>query len=281
MQGVTIWNEEQNHEGKFELKKQTMHTHGVVINLELIKYTSGGDVSTISVRVRNAKCTASKPFDYANTINLSFCIGDDVKNSIGDLCMRLSEETGEKIDLPCKLWQDKYYLCAKVDRNTKTTRGSEPLILVYNEDMLQVKEFRADVVITFPRFWIKNDKRKITCRAHEVYILPIAPIHSLMRPNQEIPVDDPFQQVLDRRLRAQRKANAKRRVPTRKAKVKEIPLHFIGMIKDEDRNCPICIEQVENDAYLTPCFHLFHKKCIDKWKRRSTKCPKCKQQIRH
>ena len=43
-------------------------------------------------------------------------------------------------------------------------------------------------------------------------------------------------------------------------------------------NCPICLEAfVVNDTVRTiPCFHAFHKDCIDPWLAQRAQCPVCK-----
>jgi len=47
--------------------------------------------------------------------------------------------------------------------------------------------------------------------------------------------------------------------------------------------CPICMENVPADISWameeTKCGHRFHKTCIDKWLKRSNKCPLCRVQI--
>ena len=40
--------------------------------------------------------------------------------------------------------------------------------------------------------------------------------------------------------------------------------------------CSICLEK--NTDYTTNCNHLFHKKCIDKWKHHNT-CPYCRNEL--
>jgi hypothetical protein len=41
--------------------------------------------------------------------------------------------------------------------------------------------------------------------------------------------------------------------------------------------CSICLE--ENVDYITNCNHVFHKKCIDKWKHNNT-CPYCRKELK-
>jgi superfamily II DNA helicase RecQ len=41
--------------------------------------------------------------------------------------------------------------------------------------------------------------------------------------------------------------------------------------------CSICLE--ENVDYTTNCNHVFHKKCIDKWKHNNT-CPYCRKELK-
>jgi DNA polymerase III delta prime subunit len=39
--------------------------------------------------------------------------------------------------------------------------------------------------------------------------------------------------------------------------------------------CPICLSDIERDVVLTPCKHVFHKKCLNMWSDRAKKCPLC------
>ncbi len=47
----------------------------------------------------------------------------------------------------------------------------------------------------------------------------------------------------------------------------------------DDKDCPICYEQYEKSDEVRvmecPGNHAFHKKCIDKWLLKSTRCPQC------
>ena len=54
--------------------------------------------------------------------------------------------------------------------------------------------------------------------------------------------------------------------------------------KNEFQNCVICMEKYEinNEVKTLPCFHLFHKDCIDQWlKAGNDSCPICKNKINH
>jgi hypothetical protein len=48
-------------------------------------------------------------------------------------------------------------------------------------------------------------------------------------------------------------------------------------LSEEFKTCSICLCDFENGETIRflLCFHRFHKKCIDKWLKRSTKCPIC------
>jgi hypothetical protein len=57
------------------------------------------------------------------------------------------------------------------------------------------------------------------------------------------------------------------------------PVHFINLIPEDNRICSICTECIANDSYLTKCYHLFHKTCIEKWvamKGSAAACPVCR-----
>jgi len=58
---------------------------------------------------------------------------------------------------------------------------------------------------------------------------------------------------------------------------------------NEDDNCTICIEPLEEYDYLKifamkdgkdyGCGHVFHKKCIRKWLEKASACPLCMHQL--
>jgi len=41
--------------------------------------------------------------------------------------------------------------------------------------------------------------------------------------------------------------------------------------------CSICLENIEENIYCTPCNHKFHSNCITIWLEKSTKCPCCRK----
>lgn len=45
-----------------------------------------------------------------------------------------------------------------------------------------------------------------------------------------------------------------------------------------DTTCSICFE---NGEYQLACGHIFHKHCINQWKRKSNSCPMCRKEIKH
>lgn len=55
-----------------------------------------------------------------------------------------------------------------------------------------------------------------------------------------------------------------------------IPQHMLDMFQQEHKNCSICVESIEKDAYMTGCYHLFHTTCISKWLERNKTCPTCR-----
>jgi len=58
-------------------------------------------------------------------------------------------------------------------------------------------------------------------------------------------------------------------------------LNFEEIIKDNnyDKTCSICLDLVSNcnndNWFISKCNHIFHKKCISKWKRNT--CPFCRK----
>mmetsp|Transcript_126312 Transcript_126312/g.252374 ORF Transcript_126312/g.252374 Transcript_126312/m.252374 type:complete len:377 (+) Transcript_126312:80-1210(+) len=55
----------------------------------------------------------------------------------------------------------------------------------------------------------------------------------------------------------------------------------LGQIPDEHRSCAICLEEFRTgDQQRTlPCFHRFHKACVDQWLRQDNTCPLCKHAL--
>ena len=53
--------------------------------------------------------------------------------------------------------------------------------------------------------------------------------------------------------------------------------------KDVDTQCTICVDEFDKDdeVIITPCKHLYHKHCIEKWCEQSVFCPVCKQDFRN
>lgn len=43
--------------------------------------------------------------------------------------------------------------------------------------------------------------------------------------------------------------------------------------------CTICLEAVESDASVTPCNHVFHGDCLQRWLQVKTFCPNCLQKV--
>lgn len=55
-----------------------------------------------------------------------------------------------------------------------------------------------------------------------------------------------------------------------------------NQITNENKNCIICLIDLKvGDRVLTlPCFHMFHKECIDDWFKKDKTCPLCKLEIK-
>jgi hypothetical protein len=54
------------------------------------------------------------------------------------------------------------------------------------------------------------------------------------------------------------------------------------ILHSDNKSCSICLQDFKNkeSAIYLPCFHLFHRKCIDKWLETKGKCPLCKNNIK-
>mmetsp|Transcript_54329 Transcript_54329/g.101864 ORF Transcript_54329/g.101864 Transcript_54329/m.101864 type:complete len:228 (+) Transcript_54329:34-717(+) len=50
---------------------------------------------------------------------------------------------------------------------------------------------------------------------------------------------------------------------------------------DKHQDCAICLDsfQVGDSVRILPCFHMFHKACVDQWLTSSQLCPICKQDV--
>eukprot|EP01006_Ploeotia_vitrea_P014735 TRINITY_DN4024_c0_g1_i1.p1 TRINITY_DN4024_c0_g1~~TRINITY_DN4024_c0_g1_i1.p1 ORF type:complete len:476 (+),score=38.49 TRINITY_DN4024_c0_g1_i1:34-1461(+) len=50
----------------------------------------------------------------------------------------------------------------------------------------------------------------------------------------------------------------------------------------DPKSCPICLMEFEigDDARTLPCWHQFHKDCVDKWLKENRTCPICKVDVR-
>ena len=62
----------------------------------------------------------------------------------------------------------------------------------------------------------------------------------------------------------------------------KIPPHFQALfnkLPEEDKRCPICMEQMTEDLAMTPCFHFFHGKCLERCKRMKSECPNCRGRL--
>jgi len=70
------------------------------------------------------------------------------------------------------------------------------------------------------------------------------------------------------------------------ADIEALPTRSFNSVKTESKakeslQCMVCLMDYEpNDELRTlPCFHAYHKACIDKWLLENKKCPICKNPI--
>ena len=93
--------------------------------------------------------------------------------------------------------------------------------------------------------------------------------------------------------------NLPSKVPVRKRDRPEDPFDLYDILADEkylgpkkckkeyekyNIECTICLEKFKDDIdiiSLTPCYHLFHNKCLNQYfrKNKNAKCPNCKYNI--
>ncbi len=68
------------------------------------------------------------------------------------------------------------------------------------------------------------------------------------------------------------------KVCTRINKDEEVENLFLFSYKEQELDCPICLEQKTN-IVLLPCNHAFHDRCILKWFTRNLTCPVCREEV--
>lgn len=75
-------------------------------------------------------------------------------------------------------------------------------------------------------------------------------------------------------------------MPAHNTSIQALPTHRlsaqeIASASEENRSCRICIDDFKrgDEQRTLPCFHRFHKRCIDKWLRQSGTCPICKTRV--
>lgn len=74
--------------------------------------------------------------------------------------------------------------------------------------------------------------------------------------------------------------------PAASSTVNALPVHTctpgeLASTPVENKSCCICLEDfgAGEEQRTLPCFHRFHKTCIDTWLRRNGTCPVCKQRV--
>ena len=50
---------------------------------------------------------------------------------------------------------------------------------------------------------------------------------------------------------------------------------------DDENDCCICLQKLENNILQLDCSHLFHEKCINKWIKNNNNCPMCRKNIKN
>ena len=48
---------------------------------------------------------------------------------------------------------------------------------------------------------------------------------------------------------------------------------------EDNIECCICLQKLENNIEKLNCSHLFHIKCINKWRKKNSNCPICRKNI--
>ena len=67
---------------------------------------------------------------------------------------------------------------------------------------------------------------------------------------------------------------------TKKHSLKDFPefiIKDISKLEEGNRKCRICLDEFNTSIKVVslPCFHFFHKICIEKWIKNKKRCPLC------
>uniref|UniRef100_A0A7N0ZSI7 RING-type E3 ubiquitin transferase n=1 Tax=Kalanchoe fedtschenkoi TaxID=63787 RepID=A0A7N0ZSI7_KALFE len=62
----------------------------------------------------------------------------------------------------------------------------------------------------------------------------------------------------------------------RAAPASEAAIAALDKVEVEEGACAICLEENKERFSRTPCKHVFHTKCVEKWLRISSSCPMCR-----
>jgi E3 ubiquitin-protein ligase RNF115/126 len=65
--------------------------------------------------------------------------------------------------------------------------------------------------------------------------------------------------------------------------VEILPVNLITMVTREARSeCPICFEEFDRFGDYTEltCGHIYHRECLDNWRRAKNTCPVCRRKIK-
>lgn len=88
--------------------------------------------------------------------------------------------------------------------------------------------------------------------------------------------------VPEQNLRAMRVANP----PAQRAAIAALPSHKVtsaevAAASESRKTCAVCMEEFRAGEQMRtlPCFHDFHKRCVDRWLRQQGVCPICKHRV--
>lgn len=54
---------------------------------------------------------------------------------------------------------------------------------------------------------------------------------------------------------------------------------IIIMVEENENNCVICLDKIDDIAHINCCSHKYCYKCIKKWSDETNKCPQCKKKF--
>eukprot|EP01083_Nonionella_stella_P075352 204825_1 len=189
-------------------------------------------------------------------------------------------------------------LSTMIDYNAAPVKAVELQEMQAQEDMELARQLQEEENnrSPFPSMNIHNGSNPP--QYHQVTLADITEIFERLQAaqspsNTNNPNNDPFLQFI-RQLQIASQNNPRRqrnagvnpqlidRLPTIKYRHNQEDIVDTGDDNmDINKSCRICLEYYEagEELRFLPCFHKYHKECVDRWFQMSSKCPICKTSI--